>query len=183
MRSVGSIVRAFLTILLTAVAMGHVDNSLAQTPPDNSPPDTASAPIGVLAAAAMPKPVLALGEVVGLNVAIWSFDRYIRQSGGNPGFRIGFNSWEENFKNGFEWDDNSFSTNQYAHPYHGSMYFNAARSNGYDFWTSVPFAFTGSFLWEYMFEKHHPSYNDWVATSVGGTSLGDALSPVGSGSR
>jgi hypothetical protein len=119
--------------------------------------------------------LLALSEVVGTNLAIWSYDRYIRQGGENPGFRIGFDSWEENFLNGFEWDDNNFTTNQFAHPYHGSMYFNAARSNGYDFWTSIPFTFAGSFLWEYMFETHHPSYNDWVNTSVGGTSLGEML--------
>jgi hypothetical protein len=114
-------------------------------------------------------------EVVGLNVLIWGFDRYIREGGTNPGFRIGFNSWQENLTNGFEWDDNNFSTNQFDHPYHGSLYFNAARSNGYTFWESVPFAFGGSFLWEYFFEVHHPSMNDWIATSVGGTALGEVL--------
>jgi len=121
------------------------------------------------------RPWFALSEVVGTNLVIWSYDRYIRENGTNPGFKIGFNSWEENALNGFEWDDNSFSGNQFAHPYHGSMYFNAGRSNGFDFWTSVPFAFTGSILWEYMFETHHPAYNDWVNTSVGGTSLGEML--------
>ncbi len=115
------------------------------------------------------------GEVAGLNLLIWSYNRFIRESGQNPGFRIGFNSWEENILNGFEWDDNSFSTNQFAHPFHGSLYFNAARTNGYDYWGSMPFAFGGSFMWEYFCETHHPSINDWVATSIGGIALGESL--------
>ncbi len=113
-------------------------------------------------------------EVIGVNVLIWSYDYYIRPDG-NDGFRVGFDSWQENFKNGFEWDDNNFSTNQFAHPYHGSIYFNAARSNGYDFWESGLAAFSGSFMWEYFCETHHPSMNDWIATSVGGMALGETL--------
>ena len=58
------------------------------------------------------RPWVALGEGVLLNTMLWSFNRYLRDGGENPGFRIGFNSWEENFKNGFEWDDNNFKTNQ-----------------------------------------------------------------------
>ncbi|HEX7881082.1 MAG TPA: DUF3943 domain-containing protein [Candidatus Eisenbacteria bacterium] len=148
-------------LLLTLPAMARAQES--------APPDTTVVEFD------HPKPLRALGEVVGTNLAIWTYDRYIRENGTNPGFRIGFNSWEENMLNGFEWDDNNFKTNQFAHPYHGSMYFNAARSSGYDFWTSIPFAFTGSILWEYMFEIHHPSYNDWIATSVGGTTLGEMM--------
>lgn len=113
-------------------------------------------------------------EIVGVNLLVWSYDRYIRPGGGE-GFRIGFNSWQENLKNGFEWDDNNFATNQFAHPYHGNLYFNAARSNGYSFWESVPFAFAGSWGWEYLGETHHPSMNDWIATSVGGAALGEML--------
>jgi hypothetical protein len=117
----------------------------------------------------------ASGEIFATNLLIWSYDRYIRENGTNPGFRIGFDSWAENLKNGFEWDDNSFSTNQFAHPYHGSIYFNAARDNGYDYWESIPFTFGGSFMWEYFGEVHHASMNDWIATSVGGVALGEVL--------
>ena len=111
-------------------------------------------------------------EVVGINTLIWSYDRYIRPGDGE-GFRISLSSWKENLINGFEWDDNNFITNQYAHPYHGSFYFNAARSNGYSFWESLPFTFAGSYLWEYFGETHHASMNDWIATSVGGFGLGE----------
>ncbi len=113
-------------------------------------------------------------EILGVNAVVWSYDRYIRPGGG-AGFRIGFDSWSENLRNGFEWDDNHFNTNQYSHPYHGSMYYNAARSNGYSYWESIPFAFAGSYMWEFFGETHHPAINDWIATSVGGTFLGESL--------
>ncbi len=113
-------------------------------------------------------------EVFGANLLVWSYDRYVR-SGGGAGFRIGFNSWSENIRNGFEWDDNHFNTNQFSHPYHGNLYFNAGRSNGYSYWESIPFAFAGSFMWEFFGETHHPAINDWIATSVGGTFLGESL--------
>ncbi len=119
-------------------------------------------------------PWRAAGEIVAVNAIVWAYDYYIRPDG-NDGFRVGFRSWWENLSNGFEWDDNNFSTNQFAHPYHGSLYFNAARSNGFDYWESIPFTFGGSFLWEFFGETHHPSINDWIATSVGGTFLGEAL--------
>ncbi len=121
----------------------------------------------------------AASEITGLNGAIWFFDRYIREGGTNPGFRIGLHSWAENLKNGFEWDDNNFGTNQFAHPFHGSLYFNSARSNGYDFWESSAFAFAGSLQWEFFGEVHHPAMNDWVATSIGGTALGEMAHRMG----
>jgi hypothetical protein len=112
-------------------------------------------------------------EVFLANAVVWSFDRYIREGGTNPVFRIGFNSWEENLVAGYNWDDNQFSTNQLSHPYHGNLYYNAARSNGFSYWESVPFTFAGSFMWEYFGEVHHPAMNDWIATSVGGVALGE----------
>jgi len=119
--------------------------------------------------------LLAAGEVFGVNLLVWTFNRYIREGGTNPGFRIGFDSWSENIHNGFEWDDNNFKTNQFAHPYHGSLYYNAARSNGYNYWESMPFAFAGSVMWEYFGEVHHPSLNDWYSTAIGGINLGESL--------
>jgi len=121
------------------------------------------------------RPWVAAAEILGMNAGIWFYDRYIREGGTNPGFRIGLNTWGENLANGWEWDDNNFTTNQFAHPYHGSMYFNAARANGYDFWESIPWTFAGSWTWENLFEVHHPSMNDWIATSVGGITLGEML--------
>jgi hypothetical protein len=118
-------------------------------------------------------------EVFLANFVVWTFDRYIRPApeGGQKGdgFRVGTNSWWNNIKNGFEWDDNNFGTNQWGHPYHGALFYTAGRANGFSFWDSVPFAFAGSFAWEYFGETHNASFNDWVNTSVGGVALGEAL--------
>lgn len=118
-------------------------------------------------------------QVVGVNLLVWTYDRFIREGGENPVFRVGFRSWEENLRAGWEWDDNNFNTNQFLHPYHGNLYFNAARSNGYPFWEATGFTFAGSWLWEYLFETHHPSLNDWVATSVSGAALGEIFHRLG----
>ena len=117
----------------------------------------------------------AFGEVFGVNAFVWSYNRFIREGGTNPGFRIGLDSWGNNIQNGFEWDDNNFNTNQFAHPFHGSLYYNAARSNGYSYWESIPFAFAGSLMWEYFGEIHHGSINDWYSTAIGGINLGESF--------
>lgn len=113
-----------------------------------------------------------IGTITFINLGVWSYNRYIREGGGE-GFKIGWTSWNESFENGFDWDPNNFSTNQYAHPYHGNLYFNTARANGFDYWGSMGFAFLGSFQWEFFGESRHPSINDWVNTSVGGVALGE----------
>jgi hypothetical protein len=77
-----------------------------------------------------------------------------------------------NFKH-WEFDDDKFLTNQFAHPYHGNLYFNAFRSNGYSFWQSVPATIAGSLVWEVAGEINHASYNDMVNTSLGGIALGE----------
>ena len=162
---------ALAALTLLALSMGPVPGAQAQSAEVDWSSGSAAA-----ADTALVKPKnfgRAAVEVFGVNAIVWTFNRFIREGGENPVFRIGFNSWAENLSAGWEWDDNSFSTNQIAHPYHGNLYFNAARSNGYDYWESAPFAFAGSFMWEYFGEVHHPSMNDWVATAVGGIALGE----------
>ena len=82
-------------------------------------------------------------------------------------------SIKNNFKTGPVWDTDKFSTNLVAHPYHGSLYFNAARSNGMNFWQSIPFAAGGSLMWEFFMENEPPSINDLMATTFGGVELGE----------
>jgi len=67
-----------------------------------------------------------------------------------------------------------------VHPYSGSAFFNAARSSGYDFWGSAPFAALGSLEWEYFGENTLPSYNDIINTTVDGVFLGEVTYRVGS---
>ncbi len=114
-------------------------------------------------------------DVLLANYVQWAFCRYVREGGTLAEFRISWESIAENLKAGLEWDDNNFSTNQFNHPFAGSLYFTSARANGYDYWESIPFAFAGSWHWEYMCEANHGAFNDWINTSVGGVALGEAL--------
>ncbi len=117
------------------------------------------------------KPVKAAIEVVGLNLGVWAFDRYV--SRGKFAY-IGWNTMKSNIRHGFVWDNDKFSTNLFAHPYHGGLYFNAARSNGMNFWESIPYTVGGSLMWEFFMENEPPAINDFMATSVGGICLGEA---------
>ena len=114
----------------------------------------------------------AAGEVVGLNLGLWAFDRYVLEG------HYAYISWESiktNFKHGFDWDNDHLSTNMFAHPYHGSMYFNAGRSNGFNYWQSELFAIFGSAMWEMFMECEYPSTNDIIATPIGGAALGEVF--------
>jgi hypothetical protein len=88
---------------------------------------------------------------------------------------ISLETMNENSKYWFEWDPNHFRTNFFAHPYHGSLYFNAGRSNGLSFWESSLCTLGGSFMWETVMERHRPSINDLVMTTTRGIFLGEVL--------
>ena len=118
------------------------------------------------------RPLIAAGQIIVLQLLPWSYNYYVREA---EFAHVSFSSIWRNMQMGFEWDPNNFATNLFSHPYHGSQYFNAARSNGYDFWGSTAFAFGGSLLWELAAETHRPAINDWMATSVGGVSIGEPM--------
>lgn len=111
-------------------------------------------------------------ETVGFNIGLWAFDRYVQK--GHYAY-ISWNTIKENFKHGFEWDDDHLSTNMFAHPYNGSIFFNAGRSNGFNFWQSELFALGGSAMWEMFMEREYPSTNDIIATPIGGAALGEVF--------
>ena len=114
----------------------------------------------------------AAGQTFGMNMSLWAFDRYVLKG------RYAYISWssiKENFKNGFEWDNDHLNTNMFAHPYNGSLFFNAGRSNGFNFWQSELFAISGSVMWELFMECEHPSTNDIIATPIGGAALGEVF--------
>lgn len=115
-------------------------------------------------------PWIAAVETFGINAAVQSFDRFVL----NADFaQINFKTIRHNIKTGFVWDNDQFSTNLFAHPYHGGLYFNAARSNGLTFWESAPYAFCGSLMWETICETEPPAINDLMATTVGGIAIGE----------
>jgi hypothetical protein len=114
----------------------------------------------------------AVGEVVAINILVWSFNEYIR---GADFTQVSPRSWWENISGGFTYDDNHFTTNMFAHPYHGSLYHSAGRANGFNYWESLGFSLFGSAMWECCGETHPPAWNDWIATGVGGAAVGESL--------
>lgn len=71
------------------------------------------------------------------------------------------------------WDNDPFTTNEFGHPYHGSLFYNSFRANGYTFWQSVPASFAGSYLWETFAENQPPAPNDFINTGFGSITLGE----------
>ena len=72
-------------------------------------------------------------------------------------------------------DSDSFGTNQFGHPYHGSLYHGFSRSAGLGYWESAAYTLMGSFLWETAGETLKPSINDQVASGIAGSFLGEPL--------
>lgn len=114
----------------------------------------------------------AAAQIFTLNMSIWAFDRYIMKE---DFAYIGFNSISDNLKKGFYWDNDQIGTNMFLHPYHGSLYYNSARSRGFNYWESGAFALGGSAMWELFLENEPPSTNDIIATPIGGMALGEVL--------
>lgn len=111
-------------------------------------------------------------QVFGINMGVWAFDRYIQ----NADFaKINIHTVKENFRKGFLWDNDQMGTNMFLHPYHGSLYYNSARGNGFNYWQSGLFTFGGSFMWEVFMESEYPSTNDLIATPIGGAVLGEVF--------
>lgn len=108
-------------------------------------------------------------ETAALNALVNGVDRLA----GHDYAKISLHSIKNNFRHGFVWDNDNFSTNLFAHPYHGSLYFNSARSNGLSFWRSIPYALCGSLMWEFCGETEPPAINDVMATTIGGSALGE----------
>ena len=112
----------------------------------------------------------AAAEVFGINAGVHLFDRFLL----NEDFaQTTLHTIRHNFKTGFVWDNDKFATNMFAHPYHGNLYFNAARTNGLSFWESAPFSLGGSLMWEFFGETEPPAINDVIATTIGGITLGE----------
>ena len=116
------------------------------------------------------RPWQALAEVTAVNVGVQLFDRYVtREEFAQTTLR----SIRRNFSDGMVWDNDLFNTNMFMHPYHGNLYFNAARTNGLTFWESAPYSLLGSAMWEFLGETEPPAINDIIATTCGGMALGE----------
>jgi hypothetical protein len=117
-------------------------------------------------------PLLAAGIALTLQVAIWSWSRFVTE---DDWARISLESWRANLRGPWIFDRSNYATNQFAHPYHGALSFTAARASGLGFWASLPYPFVASTLWELFGETEPPAINDAITTPVGGALLGEAL--------
>jgi Domain of unknown function (DUF3943) len=116
-------------------------------------------------------------QVLGINALFMGFNRYVARA--DYGY-VDLSTWKSNLRAGPEWDTDKFGINFIGHPYQGTLYFNAARSQGYHYWQSLPFAVAGSLSWEYFGENTRPSYNDMIYTPLNGAALGEILYRVSS---
>ena len=138
--------------------------------PGSAATDDETAADSVMALPARRRPWQAAAEVFGINAGVQLFDRYVTSE---EFAQTTLRSIRHNFKNGFVWDNDVFITNMLAHPYHGNLYFNAARTNGLSFWASAPYALGGSLMWEFFGETEPPAINDVIATTMGGIAIGE----------
>jgi hypothetical protein len=113
-------------------------------------------------------------ELIGYLLLLNQFDRHYVEP--NDEYRTGTESFWKNLTDS-KWviDKDPFATNQFLHPYGGSIYYGLARSTGLSFWESFGYATAGSFLWELGGETGPPSINDQITTPIAGSFLGEPL--------
>src|SRR4030095_9640716 len=116
-------------------------------------------------------------RVVFTNFVNWAVVRYLFKY---DWAKISSETWKKNLRGPWVWDNDRFGINFIGHPHTGNYYFNTARSNGYTFWQSFPFAVGGSLMWELFGEKDPPSINDIINTPVSGAFLGEILYRISS---
>ena len=109
-------------------------------------------------------------ESIGLNIALGAFNRYVMQS---EFAEIDIETMKHNHELGWTTDADAFSGNMWGHPFHGSIYYNLARSSGYSYWTSLGIGAIGSWQWEFFMENEPPALNDWIMTSFAGSMMGE----------
>ena len=119
-------------------------------------------------------PALRVTSTVAFN---WVLARYVFKY---DWAKISTESWKQNLKGPWVWDKDRFGVNFIGHPHTGNYYFNVARSNGYNYWQSIPFAVGGSLMWELFGEVDPPSKNDIINTPISGAMLGEILYRVSS---
>lgn len=113
-------------------------------------------------------------EALSLNIGIFTFHNLISKA---PFALITWKTVSHHLDGteGWTFDVDQFITNQFAHPYHGSLEFAAARSSGVPFWQAGLYTFAASLSWELLAENEPPAINDQITTTLGGMFLGEVL--------
>ena len=108
-------------------------------------------------------------ESLGINFGVWGYDYLM----GRNWAKITSSTVSTNLGHDFVLDCDSYSGNHFSHPYHGSMFYNAARYHGHSYYTAALYPLIGSAVWEYFCETNLPSYNDFLSTGIGGSAIGE----------
>jgi len=116
-------------------------------------------------------------EIPAFQFLLNRFDHYTSDAATYPS---PISNFEDNLHRKWVVDNDKFSTNQFLHPYQGSIYQGLARSTGLDFWEASAYTFMGSLLWEVAGESTNPSINDQIASGIGGNFLGEPLFRIAS---
>ena len=111
-------------------------------------------------------------EIPAFQFLLNRFDHYTSDASTYPS---PISNFEDNLHRNWVVDNDKFSTNQFLHPYQGSIYQGLARSTGLDFWQASAYTFMGSLVWEVAGENTNPSINDQIASGIGGNFLGEPL--------
>lgn len=117
-----------------------------------------------------PNALRALAKDLSINASILSWDYFVQN---RDYARISRHVLKDHFSHLPVFDNDSFSGNQFSHPYHGSMFYNTARYEGLSYGVSLLYPILGSATWEWMCETNPPSVNDLLSTGVGGAVLGE----------
>ncbi len=119
--------------------------------------------------------VIPLFEIVAFEAALNWYDRTYRSGLDGDIYHTSLKTFEHNVK---EWpviDTDTFVINQLGHPYQGALFFNFGRSAGLSYWQSMMYSIGGEELWKTAGETDPPSWNDHIASGIGGTFLGEPL--------
>lgn len=151
--------RAALLVLVLIGALEYAAPGAAGDTADEAPAavavDTGDAAAGDPAPSISDHPRwgIALAEILGSNLAVNLFDRFVYETyfpavPDNGWADTTWTSWEANLKGPWHFDEDPWSGNEIGHPYQGAIYYAAARSNGLDFWESAAGTALGAFTWE-----------------------------------
>ncbi len=122
-------------------------------------------------------------QVVAMNVILNVVDRSVFHL---QFAKVDLHTWKRTtaagfpWGNGWEWDQDRFGNNFLSHPMTGSFYYNAARSNGYNYWQSAPIVFAGSYMWKIFGENGTPEREDLINTTFDGIALGEIMYRISS---
>ena len=116
-------------------------------------------------------------SIPGLEILGFDFllNRAGKQFSNSTDYDVSLSSIRHNLRGGWITDNDPYKTNQFGHPYQGSMFHGFARSAGLSYWESAAYTFAGSAAWEIAGETMPPSKNDQVASGIAGSFLGEAL--------